>query len=260
MNSDESSLSLYKIELEKFQGPLDLLLHLIKKNELDIYDIEVAEITRQYLVYLDMMRDLNMEVASEFLVMASTLVYIKSRMLLPPADDEEEEEVEDPREELIRRLIDYQRYKTSARELDERPRLERDIFLRPELENTGTPEDQFLEASLFQLIDAFQKVLTQVEKKKPHEVFREAFPLEEGMKAVKAAFRDRKSIRFGDLFSGSDSRHKIVTLFIAVLELIKKGQMSAVQKGFGEPLRLIADDIDNDKHPSVAGGKVDHEK
>ncbi len=113
-NTTESTLSLYRIEIDKFTGPLDLLLHLIKRDELDIYDIPIAEITRQYLEYLDIMREFNLEVASEFLVMASTLVYLKSRMLLP-LDDEEEEEIEtDPREELIRRLIEYQRYKTAA--------------------------------------------------------------------------------------------------------------------------------------------------
>lgn len=260
MDNDDSTLSLYRIELEKFQGPLDLLLHLIKKNELDIYDIEVAEITRQYLEYLDTMREVNMEVASEFLVMASTLVYIKSRMLLPLDDEAEDDEVEDPREELIRRLIEYQRYKTSAQELDERPRLERDIFLRAEPENIDTPDDQFVEASLFQLIDAFQKVLSQVEKRKPHEVFMEPFPLEDGIKSVKAAFANSSSIRFADLFTGSDSRLKIVTLFLAVLEMIKKGQLSAVQEGFGEPLRLIADDIDKPDNQPTAGGSIDHDQ
>ena len=109
---EENSLELYRIELESFQGPLDLLLHLIKKNEIEIYDIPVAEITSQYLAYLEMMQELNLDLASEFLVMASNLIHLKSRMLLPPdEEDEEEAEERDPREELVRRLIEYQKYR-----------------------------------------------------------------------------------------------------------------------------------------------------
>ena len=128
---EAGQLDLYRIELDSFQGPLDLLLHLIKKNELDIYDIPIAEITRQYVNYLEVMSELNLDVASEFLVMASTLIHLKSRMLLPvDEEEEEEEEGEDPREELIRRLLEYQKYKKAAEELGSRPALGRDVFAR----------------------------------------------------------------------------------------------------------------------------------
>ncbi len=243
-NTDESTLSLYKIEVENFSGPLDLLLHLIKKNELDIYDIQIAEITRQYLEYLDIMREFNLEVASEFLVMASTLVHIKSRMLLPLEEEEEEDVEEDPREELIRRLIEYQRYKTAAHDLNMRPQLGKEIFIRPEPEDTDHPADQFIEASLFQLMDAFSRVLSESEKRRPHEIYRDTFSMEEGIEHVRSAFESKKSMKFVELFSGSESRRKIVTIFLAILELMKRGQLTAVQQDHDGPLRLIVDDFE----------------
>ncbi len=243
-NTDESTLSLYKIEVENFSGPLDLLLHLIKKNELDIYDIQIAEITRQYLEYLDIMREFNLEVASEFLVMASTLVHIKSRMLLPLEEEEEEDVEEDPREELIRRLIEYQRYKTAAHDLNMRPQLGKEIFIRPEPEDTDHPADQFIEASLFQLMDAFSRVLSESEKRRPHEIYRDTFSMEEGIEHVRSAFESKKSMKFVELFSGSESRRKIVTIFLAILELMKRGQLMAVQQDHDGPLRLIVDDFE----------------
>jgi segregation and condensation protein A len=243
-NTEESTLALYRIEIDKFTGPLDLLLHLIKRDELDIYDIPIAEITRQYLEYLDIMREFNLEVASEFLVMASTLVYLKSRMLLP-IDDEEEEEIEtDPREELIRRLIEYQRYKTAAHDLNMRPQLGKDIFVRPELEDKAHPDDHFIEASLFQLMDAFARVLSEAEKRRPHEIIKDAFSIEDGVEHVWSAFENKKSMKFDELFTGSENRRKIVTIFLAILELMKRRQLMAVQQDHDGPLRLIVDDFE----------------
>ncbi len=238
-NTEDSTLSLYKIEIENFTGPLDLLLHLIKRDELDIYDIPIAEITRQYLEYLDVMREFNLEVASEFLVMASTLVYIKSRMLLPHDEVEEDEIETDPREELIRRLIEYQRYKTAAHDLNMRPQLGKDIFVRPELEDTAHPGDHFIEASLFQLMDAFARVLSEADKRRPHEIYRDPFSLQEGIEHVRSALENKKSMKFVELFSGSESRRKIVTIFLAILELMKRKQLMAVQQDHDGPLRLI---------------------
>ena len=143
----ESSLEAYRIELKSFQGPLDLLLHLIRKNEVDIYDIPIAEITRQYLQYLEVMKDLDLEIASEFLVMASNLVYIKSRMLLLVEEDEEEESAEDPREELVRRLIEYQRYKEAAVALAGKPALYHDVFPRKEPEHNEPAGEEFFQTT-----------------------------------------------------------------------------------------------------------------
>lgn len=232
-------LDLYRIELESFQGPLDLLLHLIKKNELDIYDIPIAEITKQYLSYLEVMRELNLDVASEFLVMASTLIHLKSRMLLPVADEEEEEEGEDPREELIRRLLEYQKYRKAAQELGSRPALGRDVFTRPE-DDVGSPEeDAYIEANMFQLMDALQRVLAEAEKRKPHEVTRDSYTIDEGIGHIESMMTVKGSVRFGDLFAGHESRRQIVTIFLGVLELIKRGRISAVQEDQNAPLRII---------------------
>ncbi|MDF1536821.1 MAG: segregation/condensation protein A [bacterium] len=238
-NAETSPLAAYRIELESFQGPLDLLLHLIRKNELDITDIPIAQVTEQYLAYLEMMRELDLEVASEFLVMASTLVYIKSRMLLPVDEEEEEGEGEDPREELIRRLLEYQKYKKAAEEFASLPVLHHDIFVRPETTVAPASDELFTEASLFQLMDAFQRVLDDAEKRLPVELSREPFTLEEGFAFIVARLTAEPSLRFRNLFTGLDSRRKIVTVFLGVLEMIRSGRLIAVQKDYGEPISLV---------------------
>ena len=241
LNTEEetSPLAAYRIDLESFQGPLDLLLHLIRKNELDITDIPIAQVTQQYLEYLEMMRDLDLEVASEFLVMASTLVYIKSRMLLPVDEEEEEAEGEDPREELIRRLLEYQKYKKAAEELASLPVLHHDVFVRPDSTPAPASDEVFTEASLFQLMDAFQTVLNEEEKRLPVEVTREPFSLEEGFAFIESKLAAEPSLRFRNLFTGLDSRLKIVTVFLGVLEMIRSGRLIAVQKDYGEPISLV---------------------
>ena len=239
INDEDSQLSGYRIELESFQGPLDLLLHLIRKNELDIYDIPIAEITNQYLGYLDIMRDLDLEVASEFLVMAATLMYIKSRTLLPVYEEEEEEEGEDPREELIRRLIEYKKYKKAAEDLAGLPVLHHDIFVRPETDTGEPDEDVFTEATIFQLMDAFQKVLTEADKRIPVEITREAFTMEDGINLLDSTLAGHPSMSFTGLFTGLDNRRKIITVFLSVLELMRRGRLIAVQADYRDPISLV---------------------
>ncbi len=234
----ESPLAVYRIELERFQGPLDLLLHLIQKNEVDILDIPIAEITAQYLQYLEIMKELDMEVASEFLVMASNLVYIKSRSLLP-VEDEEEDEHDDPREELVRRLLEYRKYKEAARVLSGKPALYHDIFPRPEPESTDTSSEEFTEASLFQLMDAFQKILTEAEKRIPFELERDTFSLDDALRYLRERLLTAQSLGFTELFTRLDTRRKIVTVFMGVLEMIKQGHLIAVQGDFGEPITMV---------------------
>jgi len=264
LNGEESQLAAYRIELESFQGPLDLLLHLIRKNELDIYDIPIADITNQYLAYLDIMKDLDLEVASEFLVMAATLTYIKSRMLLPVDEEEEEGEGEDPREELIRRLIEYQKYKRAAQDLAGMPVLYHDIFVRPELtaEKSPSTDETFIEATIFQLMDAFQSVLTEADRKAPVEVTRETYTLENGISLIESRLARGSSISFGGLFSGLDSRRKVITVFLGLLELIRRGRVIAVQADFGDPISLVLNgepladpDPDFDEEGTVADEK-----
>ena len=243
ISGEDSQLTAYRIELESFQGPLDLLLHLIRKNELDIYDIPIAEITTQYLAYLDIMKDLDLELASEFLVMAATLMYIKSRTLLPVEEEEEEEgEGEDPREELIRRLIEYKKYKKAAEELAGMPVLHRDIFIRPETDMGTQTEEVYTEATIFQLMDAFQRVLTDVDKRTPVEVTKEAFTMEDGVNLIESRLAGQNSMSFGGLFSGLDDRRKIVTVFLSVLELIRQRRLIAVQADYGDPISLVLND------------------
>ena len=160
----------YRVHLDTFEGPLDLLLHLITKNEVDIYDIPIAVITEQYLEYISIMKSLNINVAGEFLVMASTLIYIKSQMLLPAPETEGEEEGPDPREELIQRLLEYQQFKEIAMELRERALLGRDVFTRPGSEIELDFDPGLEEVSLFQLVAAFDKVLKAAQIEHIHEV------------------------------------------------------------------------------------------
>lgn len=260
-NGEDSQLAVYRIELESFQGPLDLLLHLIRKNELDIYDIPIAEITDQYLAYLDIMRDLDLDVASEFLVMASTLMYIKSRMLLPVDEEEEEEgEGEDPREELIRRLIEYKKYKKAAEELAQMPVLHHDIFVRPETDTGSQAGDVYTEATIFQLMDAFQKVLTEADKRTPVEITRETFTMEDGISLIETSLSGRPSMSFTGLFSGLDSRRKIITVFLSVLELIRRGRLIAVQAEYADPISLVLNgepEKSADPHEEQEGAKED---
>src|SRR5512135_2949259 len=154
---------LYRVKLDVFEGPLDLLLHLIKRNEVEIVDIPIAGITEQYLAYLEMMRELNLDIAGEFLVMAATLTLIKSRMLLPPSEGDEEEEEADPRADLVRQLLDYQRYREAALELSERPLLHRDVFVRePFMDVDEVPEavePGRLKVTVWELLEAFRAVL-----------------------------------------------------------------------------------------------------
>ena len=165
----------YTFRLEGFEGPLDLLLHLIQKNELDIFNIPIALITEQYLEYLQLMKVLNLDIAGEYLLMASTLLHIKSKMLLPKSSEGEEEREEDPRAELVRRLLEYQKYKQAALELEKRPLLDRDVFIRlTPAEAEEAPEEERIEVNLFELLEAFRKVLERVKPEGVHEVVLES--------------------------------------------------------------------------------------
>jgi len=223
-NTDKYA-SLYNVKLDKFEGPLDLLLFLIKKNELDIYDIPIAVITNQYLEYIKLLKDLNLEVAGEFLVMASTLIQIKSSMLLPThADEGSEEEEEDPRAELIRRLVEYSRYKEAAVRLSENKLLGREVFARSfsstELLATDVVDEQ-LEVELFQLIDAFRAVLARAPKESFHEVSSESISIAERINEILSLLQEKDLLSFETLFESMIDRDYVVATFLAILELCK---------------------------------------
>jgi len=221
------------VRTEAFEGPLDLLLHLIKKNELDIYNIPMAEITRQYLDYLDVMRELNLDVAGEFLVMASTLIQIKSQMLLPQLIDSiEEEQGEDPRAELVRRLLEYDRYREASLLLVAREILHRDVFARdfPAEELEDFPADEALPSvEMFELVDAFRRILAKAPKESFHEVGSENISIADRISDILEYLQGRESVDFEELFAGSNTREFIVASFLAILELCRLRMIRLLQ-------------------------------
>lgn len=216
----------YSVRLDKFEGPLDLLLHLIRKNELDIRDIPVAVITRQYLDYIKLMKELNLEVAGEFLLMASTLLHIKSRLLLPQDEQEEgEEEEADPRAELIRRLLEYQQYKEAGQLLGARALLGREVFTRtspdPDLALLQGEEGP-LELSLFDLVDAFRSLLARIPAESFHEVSpAETFSIADCISEILSLLQERDTVRFDDLVAVDLTRERVIVTFLALLELCR---------------------------------------
>ncbi|HEU5462514.1 MAG TPA: segregation/condensation protein A [Candidatus Binatia bacterium] len=211
-----------KVQLDIFEGPLDLLLHLIKKNEVSITDIPIATITEQYLATLELMQTLNLDVAGEFLVMAATLVHIKSRMLLPTDEEEpDEEDGEDPRSELVRRLLEYQRYKDAAAELEQREVLTRDVFVRatPPTEEAGPRE--FREISVFELLGALKRVIDRLPQDIAHEVTLEKITVRQKMTMLLDHLRNQGKLFFDSLFTEVKSRLEVIVTFLAMLELVK---------------------------------------
>jgi segregation and condensation protein A len=235
----------YEIKLDIFQGPLDLLLYLIRKNEVDIYNIPIALITQQYVEYLDTMRSLNLDLAGEYLVMAATLAHIKSRMLLPVSDDdnEDEEEAEDPRAELVRQLLEYQAYKEAAGFLAGRPLLERDVFrlgASPvESPDVGKREDFLIEADLFELVEAFRRIIAGLEDEESLQFNTEKLSLADRMNDIMENLSHDGNLSFSELLTGRSNRTLIVYTFLAILELVKLRMVTARQAlPFGE-IRLF---------------------
>ncbi|MBI5826281.1 MAG: segregation/condensation protein A [Deltaproteobacteria bacterium] len=228
---------LYNIKLDIFEGPLDLLLHLIKKNEVDIYDIPISAITEQYLGYIEMMKEMNLEFAGEFLVMAATLVHIKSKMLLP-VDEEavpEEEEGGDPREELMRRLLEYQRYKEAARDLNDRLVLGRDVFPRGEQEPVEGLEEGagFMDVSVFDLMEALKEVLSRAPKERKIDLTAERFKIADKINHIMDILNASGSAAFLSLFPPGATRAEVVVTFLAVLELARLSMIRAHQTDDG---------------------------
>ncbi len=228
-----------RVRLEIFEGPLDLLLHLVRENRLDIHDIPIAEITEQYLAYLDLMRTLNLEVAGEFLVMASTLLYIKSRSLLPRRDDEAEGE-EDPetlRVDLSRRLVEYERIKEAAARLGERPLLGREVFARDFL-GEEIPEGEVLltELSLADLITAFKDVLERMPKREAVDVYVDRLPIADAIAFLLDRLREEGAIRFDRLLEEHPARPERISFFLGILELVRLRTVKAYQ---AVPMGLI---------------------
>jgi segregation and condensation protein A len=224
----------YRVKLPVFEGPLDLLLHLIKKNEVEIVDIPIATITEQYLAYLQMMRELNLDIAGEFLVMAATLTLIKSRMLLPPSEGDEEEEEVDPRADLVRQLLDYQRYREAALALSERPLLHRDVFVREPLMDVeggaDTGEALHLKVTVWELLKAFRAVLKRARPESVHEIVTEQLSMRDRVRTLLQTLSVARSVEFESLFDEDASRFAIIVTFLALLELMRMGAVRATQE------------------------------
>lgn len=228
----------YKVKLEIFEGPLDLLLYLIKKDEIDIYDIPIERITKQYLSYMEVFKILDLDVAGDFVVMAANLIYIKSRSLLPKDQQPPEEaaEEDDPRWELVRQLIEYKKFKDAAGHLQQREVAQENLFSRVPEKPEFAAERPIGEVSIFDLINAFQNILKRLNKAEDlREIFEENFSVSDKIDLIMKMTASGVGVRFSELFAGAASRTEVVVTFLALLELIRLKQLRVAQsEEFGE--------------------------
>jgi len=234
----------YKVKLEVFEGPLDLLLYLIKRDEIDIYDISIERITRQYLEYLQAFKELKIDIAGEFIVMAANLIYLKSRSLLPldQQPPEEDAEEDDPRWDLIRQLIEYKKFKEAASQLQDRALEQERIFTRDggnvPLSDAPLP---LHEVGIFQLIHAFQEVIKRADARENlGEIFAERFSVSEKIERILQRVSSGEPVRFSELFGQLASRVEIVVTFLALLELIRLNQVRALQRKMFDEIEIAA--------------------
>ncbi len=234
-------MSEYKVKFEVFEGPLDLLLYLIKKEEVDIYSVNLTTLASQFIEYIEMMREFDLEIAGEFLVMASTLMYIKSRELLPvdqQAQVEEEEEGEDPRWELIRQLVEYKKFKDAAAKLQELEARQEGVFprlpIKPVFEEEKAPAK--LDVTIFDLLNAVNAVLKRFEQRdNPREIYEDKWSVSEKIEQIVKLMATQPGVRFSELFEDATSRSEVVCTFLALLELIRLKQLVCGQSSdFGE--------------------------
>lgn len=231
----------YKIKLETFEGPLDLLLYLIKKNDIDIKDIPIAQITEQYLHYIDMMKMLNLDVVGDFLVMAATLMQIKSRMLLPP--DPAKEQNFDPRDELAQRLLEYSQFKEIAetlkgKELDRQNFFERSVNDELLEQFKDQAKEVYFESSLFDLINALSEAIKKLPEEVIHEIVAEQYTVESKIHQILHLLLDRQTILLNELFMQAKSKLEMIVTFLAVLELIRLKEIRVIQKKLFEEIEI----------------------
>ncbi len=232
----------YRVKLDVFEGPLDLLLYLIRKEEVDVYDIPIERITQQYMSYLDLMRMLDLSIAGEFIVMAATLMMIKSRMLLPVEERsaQEEEDEDDPRWDLVRQLVEYKKFKDAALHLQGLEELQENIFIRAGegVELGAQPDVSLQDVSIFDLIAAFNDALSKVQKEELREIFAERFTVGEKIDDLLGRLEDVHQLSLTELFRGMRSRHEVVCTFLAVLELMRLKHIHAIQDEPYGPIML----------------------
>jgi segregation and condensation protein A len=260
-STEPSIADSFRIALPNFEGPLDLLLHLIKEHRVDIFDIPVALIARKYLEHVEAMRELNLDIAGEFLVMASTLANIKSRLLLPRqeqavAETELAEDAADPRAELVRRLLEYQKYKEAAETLGGHDILDRDVFpRRVAVEAVPIPEEEIglVEISVYRLIEALDRVLKNAAPELQHEIVRERVSISEAIQRIAERLRVASELSFFALFEGPRTRQEIVTTFLAMLEMVKLKLIRVFQEADSDEILLApkGDALSNVTPPEV---------
>ena len=232
-----------RIQLPLFEGPLDLLLYLIRRDRIDIHDIPIAPITRRYMEYLELMKELNLDVAGEFMVMAATLIHIKSKMLVPvsPTEAESDEEGVDPREELVQRLLEFQRYKEAAGVLHQNAQIRAATWTRPDavipaFDDTG---EEMLEAGLFDLISAFRELLERRKNLVAHEVADEGKSIEARIEELLELIKEGESVEFLELFAAEETKGGMIVTFLALLELIRLKRVKVYQRGVFGPIRVF---------------------
>ncbi len=266
MNTTIETNEDYRVNLDVFEGPMDLLLYLIKKNDLSIIDIPIAFILEEYLKYLDTLKEMNIDVAAEFLLMAAELAYIKSRMLLPEEGQVEEEKEEDPRADLVRRLLEYQQYKIAAENLNKMPQLQRDVFVPMKNLIDQEYERQQIEiekSDVYRLVDAFARILIRLPKAQFHEVAADRISVNERILELIDKINKDSLILIEDLFDKPLSRYNVVITFLALLEMGRLRMIKLIQPDFETPilikgvmekidrqevLRLVKSDSDSEKN------------
>lgn len=236
----------YQVRLEVFEGPLDLLLYLIKKNEVGIFDIPIAQITEQYLEYLELMEILDLNISGEFLVMAATLMHIKSKMLLPPEELPQEEEEEDPRAELVKKLLEYSKFKEVALALREKELKRKEEFIRSGTNRQFIDEEGnvYFEASLFDLINAFSKAVGHISRETFQEIIQDEVTVEQKIHELLHLLMNSALIYFKDLLMEAKTKLEVVVTFLAILELIRLKEIVARQRNLFSEIEIIR----NEKH------------
>ena len=234
----------YQCNLDIFEGPLDLLLHLIKEQKMDIYDIRICEITKQYLSYLDLLTELNLEMVGEYLVMAAELAKIKSKTLLPIPETEEDVLTaagEDPRAELMRRLLEYQRYKEAAFELRQKEYDQQQLFSRTgEVVLENSEEELLIEANVYDLLTAFQKVLKEKSFKKNYEIKVTTLSVSDCISDILEILNDSESVTFDSLFTTLNTKEEVIVTFLAILELMRMQLIRSQQARQFDVIRIYA--------------------
>jgi len=230
----------YKIRIELFEGPLDLLLYLVKKDHLNIYDIPISQVTEQYLKYIELMQLLDLNIAGEFLVMSATLLQIKSKMLLPAEEALVPQEEEDPRAELVKRLLEYERFKEIAENLRQREADQQEVFKRPKLETPDIPVESevYFEASIFDLINAFSRALEDIPKDLFYEVIKDEFTIEEKVHQILHRLLVESQVKISVLFKQAKHKIEVIVTFLAILELIRMKEVSARQSDLFEDIEI----------------------